>query len=48
VVDGHHRVAAAILRGERSIPGKVWEESSRGLPDPLRNGWEDYDPQRED
>lgn len=40
VVDGHHRVAAALLRGDHSIRAKVWHSDARGLPDPLRDGWE--------
>ena len=40
VADGHHRVAAALLRGDQTIRAKVWHADDRGLPDPLKDGWE--------
>lgn len=42
-LDGHHRIAAAMMRGDRSIRGKVWDADVHGLRDPLANGWEGYD-----
>jgi hypothetical protein len=45
-VDGHHRVAAALMRGDSHIEGKVWDADKHGLPleATMDHGWPDEDP----
>lgn len=46
VVDGHHRVAAAMMRGDSHIEGKVYDADKHGFPadQTLDHGWDDKDP----
>lgn len=46
VVDGHHRVAAALMRGDSHIEGKVYDADKHGFPadHTLEHGWTDEDP----